>query len=47
MYWLRLISDGNLIEIDVNNEMNKCDELIRILTSIVKTTKNSSLKTKN
>jgi four helix bundle protein len=47
MYWLRLICDGKLIEIDVKNEMNKCEELIRILTSIVKTTKNSSLKTKN
>jgi hypothetical protein len=47
MYWLRLISDGKLIEMDINNEINKCDKLIRILTSIVKTTKNSSLKTQN
>jgi four helix bundle protein len=37
-YWLRLLRESDLVELDVTNELNSVDELIRILTSIVKTT---------
>jgi four helix bundle protein len=37
-YWLRLLRESELVELDVTNELNSADELIRILTSIVKTT---------
>lgn len=40
-YWLRLLQDSDLVNIDLKQEINQIDELIRILTSIVKTTKNS------
>lgn len=36
-YWLRLIQDSDLVACDVTNEIKAVDELIRILTSIVKT----------
>jgi four helix bundle protein len=37
-YWLRLLAKSKLTAIDVSKELNLADELIRILTSIVKTT---------
>jgi four helix bundle protein len=37
-YWLRLLQASDLVDIDVTQELNHNDELIRILTSIVKTT---------
>jgi four helix bundle protein len=37
-YWLRLLQASELVDIDVTQELNHNDELIRILTSIVKTT---------
>jgi four helix bundle protein len=37
-YWLRLLQESTLTQIDVNPELAAVDELIRILTSIVKTT---------
>ena len=37
-YWLRLLRDSDLTNIDVSNEIERAEELIRILTSIVKTT---------
>jgi four helix bundle protein len=36
-YWLRLISDSRLIETGCGSLIQKCDELVKILTSIVKT----------
>ncbi|MEP0007287.1 MAG: four helix bundle protein [Balneola sp.] len=39
LYWLYLLQESELIEIKLNNEIRKCKELVRILTSIVKTTK--------
>ena len=36
-YWLRLLSKSKLVEYDYNNYLNKIDELIRIITAIVKT----------
>ena len=40
-YWLRLLQDSQLVEIDLTEELKQVDELIRILTAIVKTTKSS------
>ena len=37
-YWLRLLRDSNLVEVNVNAEIAQVEELIRILTAIVKTT---------
>lgn len=45
-YWLRLLKETNLLGVDLEPQLNRCDELIRILTSIVKTTQ-ENLKPKN
>lgn len=45
LYWLWLLKEGNLVNVEVDREITDCDELVRMLTSIVKTTQNSSLKT--
>ena len=37
-YWLRLLQESNLTQINVDTELKQVDEIIRILTSIVKTT---------
>jgi four helix bundle protein len=40
-YWLRLISDGKLVEgYDFTELLKEIDEIIRILTKIVKTSQN-------
>jgi four helix bundle protein len=39
--WLRLLQESQLAEIDLTEELNQVDELICILTAIVKTTKSS------
>jgi four helix bundle protein len=36
-YWLRLIKESKIINRDVDELINECDELINILTKIVKT----------
>jgi four helix bundle protein len=36
-YWLRLLNKSKLAEYDYINYLNKIDELIRIITAIVKT----------
>ena len=36
-YWLRLLKKSKLVEYDYKNYLNKIDELIRIITAIVKT----------
>jgi four helix bundle protein len=38
-YWLRLLQASQIVNVDVKEQLNHVDELIRILTSIVKTTK--------
>ena len=38
-YWLRLLRESDLAEVNVTNEIARVDELIRILTAIVKTIK--------
>jgi four helix bundle protein len=37
-YWLRLLHQSNLVDVNVSSELKQVEELIRILTSIVKTT---------
>lgn len=49
-YWLRLIQKSNLLDFPIDDLLLKVDELIKILTSIVKTVQskiNSTLKTKD
>ena len=52
-YWLVLLQESGLAKIELNPVLKNIDELIRILTSIVKTTaenpviQNSKLKTQN
>lgn len=36
-YWLLLLKESNLTNVDVNRELDGAEELLRILTSIVKT----------
>jgi four helix bundle protein len=40
-YWLELIRESGLAPVDVSEELSEVDELVRILTSIVKTTSQS------
>ena len=37
-YWLRLLDKSKLVDSDYKNHITKIDELIRIITAIVKTT---------
>jgi four helix bundle protein len=37
-YWLQLLDQSDLAPVDVTDELRDVEELIRILTSIVKTT---------
>ncbi|MFP8490311.1 four helix bundle protein [Gracilimonas sp. Q87] len=37
-FWLKLFRSSNTVKIEVDHHIDKCEELIRILTSIVKTT---------
>ncbi len=40
-YWLRLIQHSQIVKVDVSNQLTYVNELIRILSSIVKTTEES------
>ncbi len=40
-YWLQLISASKIVNIDVSTEVNSCNEIVRILTSIVKTSQDN------
>jgi len=43
VYWLRLLDESDLVsDVDVTDELESARELVRLLTSIVKTTKESS-----
>jgi len=43
-YWLRLITETKMLEEDLSIHLNTIDELILILTSIVKTSQNNTAK---
>jgi hypothetical protein len=34
--WLKLLNEGNLVDVCADKELNDRDELVRLLTSIVK-----------
>lgn len=38
LYWLRLLNESKLVNIEAHKEINNVNELIKMLTSIVKTT---------
>ncbi len=43
-YWLKLLQVTQLVKCELKNEIDKIDELIRILTSIVKSSQENSKK---
>lgn len=43
-YWLRLLSKSKLVQLDFNNQLQKIDELIRIISAIVKTAQSNLSK---
>jgi four helix bundle protein len=43
-YWLRLLNKSKLVEYDYKSYLNKIDELIRIITAIVKTAQSNLIK---
>jgi len=43
-YWLRLIRDTELIKEDILPLLNDCEELIKLLTAIIKTAKRNNKK---
>ena len=40
-YWLRLLQESRIVEIDLTEQLAKADEITRILTAIVKTSSGS------
>ena len=43
VYWLRLLNESNLVtDLDVQQQLDQANELVRLLTAIVKTTKRST-----
>lgn len=40
-YWLRLLQKSQIINNDYTNHIEKSEEIIRIITAIVKTSKNN------
>ena len=47
LYWLELLDKSQMVNYDFKPFISSCEELVKMLTSIVKTTQNSTLKTKN
>jgi four helix bundle protein len=48
LYWLELLEKSQMVKYDFRPYILQCDELVKILTSIVKTSQtNSKLKTKH
>ena len=45
-YWLFLMQESQIVKRDFSKEMEQCEELIRLLTAIVKTTR-AELNTKH
>ena len=41
LYWIKLIEAGKFVDYDLTNIKNECERLIKILTSIVKTTQSN------
>lgn len=47
LYWIKLLSESDYYNRDLKNYYNECNELVKILTKIVKTSQNPLLNTKN
>lgn len=47
LYWLRLLKESKLTTVNVNKAIADADELVRLLTSIVKTTGDSMNEIQN
>lgn len=47
LYWLELLEKSQMVKFDFKPFIQDCEELVKMLTSIVKTTQNSILKTKD
>src|SRR5262245_26916172 len=45
-YWLQLLHESRIAKVDVTGELSSIDEIIRMLTSIVKTTSESCRRPK-
>jgi|SRR6056297_1821400 len=43
-WWLLLLKKSQLVTVDLNDEIESCDELIKLLTAIVKTSQESLKK---
>jgi len=41
-YWLRLLQQSNLVQLDIQSVLDSSDDLINLLTAIVKTAQNNS-----
>ena len=39
LYWLQLLDKSKLVVIDLKTHLEDCEEIVRLLTSIIKTTK--------
>ncbi len=46
-YWLRLLNESKLVRADYTDYLKKADELINILTSIIKTSQANELSAKS
>lgn len=44
LYWLELLQKSQMVKFDFIPFIQDCEELVKMLTSIVKTTQNSKLK---
>ncbi len=39
LYWLELLEKSQIVSLDIKKYINDCNEIVKILTNIVKTTK--------
>jgi four helix bundle protein len=44
LYWIKLLSITNYYTVDLGKYYDECDELVKILTKIVKTSQNNIIK---
>lgn len=47
LYWLRLLKVSDSVNLDITKEYDKCLELVKLLTAIVKTSQLNTKKTKH
>lgn len=41
-YWLRLLKEGNIVDVELDNFLDEIEQMIKILTKIVKTSQINS-----